>query len=262
MGAETHRLLKQREARRRHYYKYWTPPLPAANKSPCIVVGCERMSRHKIGYCAMHYKRWTRHGTTDAPGQRIKMDEATKLQRSKDSCAKYRWKNRDVVNAKNRVRSKMSPEKVRAKNRRYHEQNPGWRKQAAKNYRAKPGMLEALAESTRLWRLQNPERSKEAKRKYNSENPGRVRFWSSNRNARKAQATPIWETAADRARILAMHTEAARLTVERGEPYHVDHVIPIAGRKVCGLHVPANLQVLRGTDNAKKHNHFTHEESL
>lgn len=73
------------------------------------------------------------------------------------------------------------------------------------------------------------------------------------RRARKRQAMPIW---ADQVRIKQIYCEAKRRIKETGESWHVDHIIPLAGKRVCGLHVPENLQIIPGPDNMKKSNKF------
>lgn len=53
-----------------------------------------------------------------------------------------------------------------------------------------------------------------------------------------------------------IYKEASRLTQETGVPHEVDHIIPLKGRKVTGLHVPWNLQIIQKSDNISKGNKF------
>jgi hypothetical protein len=46
------------------------------------------------------------------------------------------------------------------------------------------------------------------------------------------------------------------LTRVNNEPWHVDHIIPLQGDLVSGLHVPSNLQVMRGVENVRKNKKF------
>jgi len=71
------------------------------------------------------------------------------------------------------------------------------------------------------------------------------------RRAAKLQATVAW---ADKDKIAAIYVEAQRLSELTGVVYHVDHIVPLISKKVCGLHNEFNLQVLPGVENLKKHN--------
>jgi excisionase family DNA binding protein len=64
---------------------------------------------------------------------------------------------------------------------------------------------------------------------------------------------PPW---ASGAAIREIYAEAKRLTAETGVEHHVDHVIPLQGPNVSGLHVETNLQILSATANIGKGNKF------
>lgn len=85
------------------------------------------------------------------------------------------------------------------------------------------------------------------------------RYWrglSAKRRAAVTRATPGW---ADLERIAEIYDQAAMLTAKTGVEHHVDHYFPIQGRRVSGLHVQNNLQILTATENLRKGNKLVNE---
>lgn len=78
-----------------------------------------------------------------------------------------------------------------------------------------------------------------------------VRFHANKRRALKLARIPKW---ASLDAIQAIYDEAARLTKQTGISHHVDHIIPLQGRLVSGLHVETNLQILPASENLRKYN--------
>lgn len=70
------------------------------------------------------------------------------------------------------------------------------------------------------------------------------------------QATPPWLTKQHFAEIEVIYSHARDCQVVTGEGYHVDHIVPLKGKDVCGLHVPWNLQVLPAVVNIRKNNRY------
>ena len=89
---------------------------------------------------------------------------------------------------------------------------------------------------------------------YYKKYPEKDRARVAKRRARKLKATPSWLSKRHFDAIKAIYKEARRLELDKGEPYHVDHIVPLKGRCVCGLHVPWNLQVLPASENLRKSN--------
>ena len=74
------------------------------------------------------------------------------------------------------------------------------------------------------------------------------------RKSAKLQRTPAWLTDFDLLKIKCYYQLAAMRTRESGYDWHVDHIIPLQGANVCGLHVPGNLRVIPAIDNMRKSN--------
>jgi hypothetical protein len=74
------------------------------------------------------------------------------------------------------------------------------------------------------------------------------------RQLAKLNRIPKWLTESDWLNIKCKYSVAAMLSRESGKKYHVDHIIPLQGKLVSGLHVPSNIQVIPAIENVKKSN--------
>lgn len=114
--------------------------------------------------------------------------------------------------------------------------------------------LEGARIIAQRWRDNNPQRAKEVHARYRAIDPARARAKIVGYRTKKSEAMPKWLTEEDRLKILEVYAEAARLTIETGILHHVDHIIPLQGEIVSGLHVPWNLQAIPAKDNLSKSN--------
>lgn len=143
-------------------------------------------------------------------------------------------------------------EKHLALNRAWYEKNHAaalartakWRTENAERH------LAYLA----AWREKNADRVRESSRnrlrRWKKDNRGAVNADKMRRIANQLQATPEW---ADRAAIRAIYKDAAHLR-KMGVDCEVDHIVPLRGKTVSGLHVHANMQIVSGAYNRQKGN--------
>lgn len=127
--------------------------------------------------------------------------------------------------------------------------------QAAKQYDKKRWATKKDDESARnrAYRAQNSERlaplhrEKAARRR--KETPWKVNAVNKARKIAQRRAVPGW---ADHGHMATIYRKAKELSAVLGIDLQVDHVVPIRGRTVCGLHTPDNLQLLAAAENHKK----------
>jgi flagellar biosynthesis GTPase FlhF len=136
--------------------------------------------------------------------------------------------------------------------REWYERNKELTKQRARDWeKANP---EKAAAKKAKWRQENREQYNAINRKWNKNNKPKKAALQSKRRAAILQRTPKWLSPDDLWIIEEAYELAALRTKMFGFPWHVDHIIPLQGRSVSGLHVPTNLQVIPGKENVSKSN--------
>lgn len=92
------------------------------------------------------------------------------------------------------------------------------------------------------WREENYEYKKQLNKIWRENNRNRTAYYARKRQAQKLKALPEWVDL----------NELKLIYHNRPEGHHVDHIIPLQGKIVCGLHVPWNLQYLTAKENLEK----------
>jgi hypothetical protein len=111
-------------------------------------------------------------------------------------------------------------------------------------------------EQVKAWKLANRERQRELDKNYHLKNQGNLeylakrRYHEANRRARRLQATPKWLS-------LEQKQQIKQFYINCPIGHHVDHIVPLKGKNVSGLHAPWNLQWLPGIVNKIKSNKVT-----
>lgn len=148
----------------------------------------------------------------------------------------------------------------------YAENAAKLREEARKNYQANRDRRLSLH---REWRSRNVERERVYCREYHKKHrhkwakrisdwckahPEFKAFHAQKRRAKLRNAMPSWLTDDQIAQIASFYEDCAKVSRETGVPHHVDHIIPLQGENVSGLHVPWNLQVIPAAENIRKSN--------
>jgi len=169
-------------------------------------------------------------------------------------CGKERTKewiknNPEKRSAAQREYAERNKAAVIAKNKRWRENNP----HKPAEYRAKqtPEQKAKIAKRMKEWRLNTIETRKSVSKAWKQKNADKVRVDTAVRRRRVRVAKP---TGIGYDALKPFYEKAQTLTANTGVLHHVDHIVPLKGENICGLHVPWNLQIMTAKENLSKSN--------
>ena len=147
-----------------------------------------------------------------------------------------------------------NPEKQKQAMRKWWENNKDVHNTRVKRWQA------ANKDKTRVdakaWAASNPEKVAAKTKRYRDAHPDKVTAWAVASVAKRAKRVPVWLTEDDKWMLREAYALAKQRTKLFGFMWEVDHIIPLRGVTVSGLHVPTNVQVIPKTLNRSKRNEF------
>lgn len=156
--------------------------------------------------------------------------------------------------SRNRIKTREYSKRCYQKNKHKHRERDN---RASREWRSRN--KEKVSEWGRKWRQNNPEKCKAYQISYRKANRAAYNNAEAKRRAKKLKATPNWLTPLDHEYMLELYKVARELTEQTGIQHEVDHIHPLQGKEVCGLHCPDNLQVIPKIENRKKSNKLIEE---
>ena len=133
-----------------------------------------------------------------------------------------------------------------------------WKRQKRKDpaYKARENELQFIRRLTKGTSLENPDVVKNRVKEWKKANMGRVVANTTKRKAYIKLRTPNWLTQNEFWMMEQAYDLALLRTKLFGFKWVVDHIIPLNGKNVSGLHTPYNLQVIPEKENLTKSNRF------
>lgn len=143
--------------------------------------------------------------------------------------------------------------------RKWYQANAESEKAKAKEFHKTyyPLNKEKISARTVEWQRSNKEKYSAKSRRWYENNKEKSFANSAKYRASKSMACPAWLDEKMMKEIEALYQKAHKISKETGVAHEVDHIVPLRGGIVCGLHVPWNLQVITQFENRSKRNNWS-----
>lgn len=162
----------------------------------------------------------------------------------------------DCEKSNNKRWYEANSEQKKATNKVWYEANKEQDKARKKIWVA--NNAQQVKTTKKAWYEKNKERHKATMKAWDEANSSKRNAIVAKRKAKKLQATPTWLTQEQLNQIERYYQVAKWVESILEIPIHVDHIVPLQGKEVSGLHVPWNLQLLPASINQSKGNRTLH----
>lgn len=174
-------------------------------------------------------------------------EEDFKKRYQKEVARRYNEKHSERLNAERRKKYIIEHDHQLEIKRKWRAENPDRLKKYDKRYYEENKEKRAL--NSAKWIAANQERRKKIMKDWYATNPHLNAFYSSKWRKECRRATPEW---ANWQEIAQIYDDSTALTKETGIQHHVDHICPVQGKTICGLHIHQNMRIIPATENVKK----------
>ncbi len=207
-----------------------------------MVDAIDRLTPRQIQRCSAKYK---------AADAKYRLENAEKVKASKE---RYRLTNLDKVVAAKRKWRMENPEKMQECRENWIKDGDNWKKRRATIKAWHDKNIDKVRANTAEYRKNNKEKMKKWIADWGKVNPGKIRGYQMSRKLAKINAYPKWANDFFIEEIYDLASRRTKLKTGGIDTWHVDHIVPLRSKLVCGLHVHNNLQVIPSSVNSAKGN--------
>ena len=186
---------------------------------------------------------------------------------------KYREENRDKVSARQKKHYEENRDKYLARQNKYNAENRDEKAVYDKKYREEnfdkySARVKKYYEDNRAkylarqnkYNAENRDEIAARKKKYREDYPEKKAAADAKRRAAQLERIPSWSDKSDLKAIRKIYARCKRINKLTGIPHEVDHVIPMQGENISGLHHSTNLAIIPAALNRSKKNKWEFQE--